>query len=54
MGGTVTTEEPRRIERCPTCGQVDFEYVEDDVVRCRNCTRLWVLPRREDAGGGAG
>lgn len=38
------SEEPRRIERCPTCGLVDFEYVDVDVVRCRNCGYLWIRP----------
>jgi len=43
-------ETPRRIDRCPTCGAVDFEEVEDDVVRCRNCTYLWVRePDGDDA-----
>ncbi|MCB0871773.1 MAG: hypothetical protein KDC36_00175 [Thermoleophilia bacterium] len=41
-------EPERRIDRCPTCGLVDFEYIAEDVVQCRNCTYLWVRAPDED------
>jgi len=49
------TDDQGRIERCPTCGQVDFEYIDEDVVRCRNCGYLWVRPPDPPGpAGGAG
>jgi ribosomal protein L37AE/L43A len=48
----VTGDEERRIERCPTCGLADYTYIDTDVVRCNNCSYLWV--REPDPGQGPG
>ncbi len=48
-GRAVTTQA--RIDRCPTCGSVAFTYIDTDVVRCDNCSYLWV--REPDPGDGA-
>ncbi len=37
-----------RMNRCPTCRCEDFEYISEDVVRCSNCTYVWIRPPDED------
>lgn len=37
------TDDAPRVVRCPTCHEQDFEMIDDDVARCRNCTRVWIV-----------
>ncbi len=41
------TDEPR-MDRCPTCRGEDFVYISEDVVRCENCTYVWIRPPGDD------